>query len=125
MFDVSDVSSFDLSLLFPFSLPLRLPISDSFRTLLKASYLCSLVALSLTKGDVFPPLFHAFSNSFLFHIDTRRAEYDSEVAFSLLQLLLVILHVLFFDRVVDVPVVKSVLPKEWLVSLHCVFIILV
>ena len=42
MFDVSDVPSFNLSLLFPFSLTLRLPLP------LRASHLCSLVAVSLT-----------------------------------------------------------------------------
>ena len=69
MFDVSDVPSFDLSLLFPFFLPLRLLLSlplrlllplpfalalafarlpFSFHILLSASCCCSLVALSLT-----------------------------------------------------------------------------
>jgi len=62
---------------------------------------------------------------FLFYIDTKSTEYDSEVAFSLFQLLLVIPQIQFLDRVVDVLVVKSVLPKVWLVSLFCVFTILV
>ena len=64
VFHVSDVPSFDLFLLFPFSLPLRLlfslpsrllfslplrlPLPFSFHTILRASYPCSLVAVSLT-----------------------------------------------------------------------------
>ena len=54
VFDVFDVTSFDLSLLFPFSLPMRLLLSlplrlpFSLHTLLRASCLCGLVVLSLT-----------------------------------------------------------------------------
>ena len=69
--------------------------------------------LQAKKGDEFPPLFHAFSNSFILDCNSLLIQLPITLnkEQNAIQLLLVISQIQFPGRVVDMPVVKSVSPK--------------